>query len=139
MTDFHYETDFNLEDESKFTAWISNVCMSEGFTLGDLNYIFCNDAYLLNINQSYLQHDDYTDIITFDYTVGKVLSGDIYISIERVSENSISFEVSLQNELLRVMAHGLLHLMGYKDKEQKHIIEMRAKEDEKIKMFHVEQ
>ncbi len=139
MTDFHYETDFNLEDESKFTAWISNVCMYEGFTLGDLNYIFCNDAYLLNINQSYLQHDDYTDIITFDYTVGKVLSGDIYISIERVSENSISFEVSLQNELLRVMAHGLLHLMGYKDKEQKHIIEMRAKEDEKIKMFHVEQ
>ncbi|MFT6796235.1 MAG: putative rRNA maturation factor [Maribacter sp.] len=139
MTDFHYETDFNLEDESKFFAWISNVCMSEGFTLGDLNYIFCNDAYLLNINQSYLQHDDYTDIITFDYTVGKVLSGDIYISIERVSENSVSFEVSLQNELLRVMAHGLLHLMAYKDKEQKHIIEMRAKEDEKIKMFHVEQ
>ncbi|WP_027076520.1 rRNA maturation RNase YbeY [Maribacter antarcticus] len=139
MTDFHYETDFNLEDESKFLAWISNVCMSEGFALGDLNYIFCSDAYLLTINQSYLQHDDYTDIITFDYTVGKVLSGDIYISTERVSENSVSFEVSLQNELLRVMAHGLLHLMDYKDKEQEHIVVMRAKEDEKIKMFHVEQ
>jgi rRNA maturation RNase YbeY len=113
--------------------------MSEGFALGNLNYIFCNDAYLLNINQSYLQHDDYTDIITFDYTVGKVVSGDIYISIDRVSENSVSFEVSLRNELLRVMAHGLLHLMEYKDKEKEHIIEMRSKEDEKIKMFHVEQ
>jgi rRNA maturation RNase YbeY len=113
--------------------------VSEAFTLGDLNYIFCDDAYLLTINQTYLQHDNYTDIITFDYTVGKVLSGDIYISIERVSENSVSYQVSLQDELLRVMAHGLLHLVGYKDKEQKHIAEMRKKEDEKIKMFHVEQ
>lgn len=138
MTDFHYETDFNLENENKHLVWISTVCVSEGYTLGDLNYIFCDDAYLLNINQTFLQHDDYTDIITFDYTVGKILSGDIYISIERVSENSVSYTVSLQEELLRVMAHGLLHLMKYKDKTEAHIAEMRAKEEEKIKMFHVE-
>jgi len=138
MTDFHYETDFKLEDENKYLAWVYKICSSEEYTLGDLNYIFCDDSYLLNINQTYLRHDDYTDIITFDYTVGKVLSGDIYISIERVSENSVSYSVSLQNELLRVMAHGLLHLMAYKDKEIGHIAEMRAKEDEKIKMFHVE-
>jgi len=139
MTDFHYETDFKLEGENKHLAWIRNVCTSEGYKLGALNYIFCDDAYLLNINQEYLQHDEYTDIITFDYTVGKVLSGDIYISIERVSENSVSYAVSLQEELLRVMAHGLLHLMKYKDKGDEHIAEMRSKEDEKIKMFHVEQ
>jgi rRNA maturation RNase YbeY len=139
MTDFHYETDFKLEDENNHLAWIRNVCTSEGYTQGALNCIFCDDAYLLNINQTYLQHDDYTDIITFDYTVGKVLSGDLYISIERVSENSLSYEVSLEDELLRVMAHGLLHLMGYKDKEEGHIAEIRSKEDEKIKMFHVEQ
>lgn len=139
MTEFHYETEFKLEDEEKHRAWIANVCVSEGYTLGDLNYIFCDDAYLLNINQTYLQHDDYTDIITFDYTIGKVLSGDIYISVERVLENSVSYAVSFQEELLRVMAHGPLHLMEYQDKGEEHIMKMRAKEDEKIKMFHVEQ
>ena len=139
MTEFHYETEFKLEDEEKYGAWIGNVCISEGYTLGDLNYIFCDDAYLLNINQTYLQHDDYTDIITFDYMIGKVLSGDVYISVERVLENSVSYAVSFQEELLRVMGHGLLHLMEYQDKGEEHIMKMRAKEDEKIKMFHVEQ
>lgn len=139
MTEFHYETEFKLEDEEKYEAWIANVCVSEGYTLGGLNYIFCDDAYLLNINQTYLQHDDYTDIITFDYTIGKVLSGDVYISIERVLENSVSYAVSFHEELLRVMGHGLLHLMEYKDKGEEHIMKMRAKEDEKIKLFHVEQ
>jgi rRNA maturation RNase YbeY len=139
MTEFHYETEFKLKDERKHGAWIANICVSEGYTLGDLNYIFCDDAYLLNINQRYLQHDDYTDIITFDYTVGKMLSGDIYISVERVLENSVSYNESFQKELLRVMSHGLLHLMQYKDKKKDQIVEMRAKENEKIKMFHVEQ
>ncbi|MFD0799692.1 rRNA maturation RNase YbeY [Maribacter chungangensis] len=138
MIDFHYETDFKLDGEGAYLSWIQNVCASEGYSLGDLNYIFCDDTYLLNINQEYLQHDDYTDIITFDYTTGKVLSGDIFISIERVRENSESYTVSLKEELLRVMAHGLLHLMEYKDKDAEHILEMRTKEDEKIKMFHVE-
>lgn len=139
MTEFHYETKFKLERERRYVTWIGNVCVSEGCVLGDLNYIFCDDDYLLNINQTYLHHDDYTDIITFDYTVGKVLSGDIYISVERVLENSVNYAVSFHEELLRVMGHGLLHLMGYKDKGEQHIITMRAKENEKIKMFHVEQ
>ncbi len=139
MTDFHYETNFKLETESKHLAWVHNVCASEAYTAGDVNYIFCDDEYLVKINQTYLKHNDYTDIITFDYTVGKVLSGDIYISIERVKENSILFGVSLGEEVLRVMAHGVLHLMGYKDKKDTQIAEMRAKEEEKIKMFHVEQ
>lgn len=139
MTEFHYESEFKLEDEGKHRAWITNVCISENYRLGDLNYIFCDDDYLLHINQTYLQHDNYTDIITFDYTLGKTLSGDIYISVERVLENSVNYNVSFQEELLRVMGHGMLHLMQYKDKGEEHAIIMRAKEDEKIKMFHVEQ
>jgi len=139
MIDFHYETNFKLSEEDRYAAWITNVCVSEGYSLGELNYIFCDDTYLLNINQQYLQHDNYTDIITFDYTVEKVLSGDIYISVERVLENSVTYDVSFDEELLRVMGHGLLHLMQYKDKGEEQIVEMRAKENEKIKMFHVEQ
>jgi len=139
MIDFHYETNFKLSEEDRYAAWITNVCVSERYSLGELNYIFCDDTYLLNINQQYLQHDNYTDIITFDYTVEKVLSGDIYISVERVLENSVTYDVSFEEELLRVMGHGLLHLMQYKDKGEEQIVEMRAKENEKIKMFHVEQ
>ncbi|WP_047246887.1 rRNA maturation RNase YbeY [Maribacter thermophilus] len=138
MIDFHYETDFSLSERDKYSSWINSICKSEEYSSGELNYIFCDDAYLLNINQQYLQHDTYTDIITFDYTSGKVLSGDIYISVERVKENSIRFNVSFENELLRVMAHGILHLMGYKDKKKEDIKEMRKKEEEKINMFHVE-
>ncbi|MBQ4913387.1 rRNA maturation RNase YbeY [Maribacter sp. MMG018] len=138
MIDFHYETDFSLSEKDKYRSWIKTICESEEYTSGELNYIFCDDSYLLNINQQYLQHDTYTDIITFDYTSGSVVSGDIYISIERVKENSIRFNVSFNNELLRVMAHGVLHLMGYKDKKKEDIEEMRKKEEEKINMFHVE-
>ena len=139
MINFNYEASFKLANEDSYKAWISAVCESDGFNLGELNYIFCDDAYLLKINRTYLQHDDYTDIITFDYTIGKVASGDIYISVERVKENADLFAVSFENELLRVMAHGVLHLMGYKDKSEEHTAQMRAKEEEKIKMFHVEQ
>ncbi len=139
MINFNYEASFKLVNEDSYKEWISAVCESDGFNLGELNYIFCDDAYLLKINQTYLQHDDYTDIITFDYTIGKVASGDIYISVGRVKENAGLFAVSFENELLRVMAHGVLHLMGYKDKSEEHTAQMRVKEEEKIKMFHVEQ
>ncbi len=139
MINFHYETDFQLENEQNYANWVENICKSEGYNSGELNYIFCNDDYLLEINQKYLNHDDYTDIITFDYTHGKLVSGDIYISIDRLLENSRSFKVPFENELLRVMSHGILHLMGYKDKGASHIKVMRQKEEEKIKLFHVEQ
>lgn len=139
MINFYYETDFQLKNPDVYQIWIENTCKSEGYSPNELNYIFCYDAYLLKINQDYLKHDTYTDIITFDYTAGKLVSGDIYISVERVRENGITYEVSFENELQRVMAHGVLHLMGYKDKGEKHVLVMRAKEEEKIKLFHVEQ
>lgn len=139
MTNFHFETDFELENTVNFQKWIEKSCKSEGYVVEELNYIFCEDDYLLKINQKYLEHDNYTDIITFDYTQGKLVSGDIYISIDRLLENSTNFNVSFENELLRVMAHGILHLMGYKDKGAADIKLMRNKEEEKIKLFHVEQ
>jgi len=139
MIEFHYELDFTLKEVDSYISWINNCCTSDGYTVKELNYIFCDDTYLLELNQKYLNHDTLTDIITFDYSHGKVVSGDIYISIERVAENSITFGVSLTNELLRVMAHGVLHLMGFKDKSENDIALMRKKEEEKINLFHVEQ
>lgn len=138
MIDFHYETEFDLKDNTKYIDWINRIIASEQHLVGDINYIFCDDAYLLNINQQYLDHDTYTDIITFDYTNGKVISSDIYISVERVKENAVDFKVDFDVEMLRVMAHGLLHLAGYKDKSTEEAALMRSKEEEKIKLFHVE-
>lgn len=107
--------------------------------VGEINYIFCTDVYLHEINVKYLEHDTLTDIISFDYTENQVVSGDIFISIERVKENASEFSVAFDVELLRVMAHGILHYCGFKDKSEADEVLMRQKEDEKIKMFHVEQ
>lgn len=139
MITFNYETDFNLTDEEQYEAWLNSVVTSEGFFLGELNYIFCDDEYLHKINVEYLNHDTLTDIISFDYTEGKTLSGDIFISIERVRDNASEFDVSFNIELLRVMAHGVLHYCGFKDKTEEEETVMRAKENEKMKLFHVEQ
>jgi len=139
MINFNYELDFSLKEPDSYVSWIARICTSENAVVKELNYIFCDDAYLIEINKKYLGHDNYTDIITFDYTEHKIVSGDIYISIERVAENSLTYGVSLENELLRVMAHGVLHLLGYKDKGDTHIELMRKKEEEKINLFHVEQ
>jgi len=138
MIDFHFQFEFEF-DKPMFSDWISRIINSENYEMGKLDYIFCDDAKLLSINQEYLGHDTYTDIITFDYTDGKVISGDIFISIERVRENANQFKVSFIDELLRVMSHGILHLAGYGDKAEDEIKIMRSKEEEKIKMFHVEQ
>jgi rRNA maturation RNase YbeY len=139
MIEFHFETDFKIGSESAYSDWATQVITSEGFILRQVDYIFCDDAYLLDINKKHLGHDTYTDIITFDYSEGKSIAGDVFISIERVKENAKKFEQEFQNELLRVMAHGVLHLMGYSDKSEKEIAVMRQKEEEKIKLFHVEQ
>jgi len=139
MINFHYETDFNALNQEDYSNWINAILESEDFNLSTLDYIFCDDSYLLKINQDYLDHNTYTDIITFDYTVGKIIGGDVFISVERVKENASKFNVQFQNELHRVMAHGILHLMGYKDKTKEESLVMRNKEEEKIKMFHVEQ
>lgn len=138
MINFFYETDFKLELESKYIHWLNRVVSSEDFEVGELNYIFCDDEYLLKVNQQYLDHDTYTDIITFDYRENDIISADIFISIERVRENAKSFKGSFKTELLRVMSHGLLHIMDYNDKTEEDIILMRSKEDSKIKLFHVE-
>ena len=138
MISFNYETEFEIADEQAYQKWISSVISSEGKKEGDINYIFCNDEYLLEINQKYLDHDTLTDIISFDYTVGNELHGDVFISIERVRENAADFNVDFMVELRRVMAHGVLHYCGYKDKSESDEIVMRSKEDEKMQMFHVE-
>lgn len=138
MVIFNYETDFNLEDEAKYESWVDEIIESESKTPGEINYIFCDDDYLHKINMEYLQHDTLTDIISFDYTVGSLISGDIFISVERVRDNAKDFDVSFKEELLRVMAHGILHYCGYKDKNDSDIELMRSKEVEKIKMFHGE-
>lgn len=139
MIDFHYELDFRLGDEDKYSNWIKDIVTSEGSELSQVDYIFCTDAYLLEKNKQFLQHDTYTDIITFDYTEGKQLGGDIFISVDRLKENSDKYNVRFEEELLRVMSHGVLHLLGYNDKSDKEAIIMRGKENEKMQLFHVEQ
>lgn len=138
MISFNYETEFELPNEEQLSNWLSQVILSENKKEGDINYIFCNDEYLLNLNEQYLDHDTLTDIISFDYTVGNELHGDIFISIERVRENAQDFNVTFDEELKRVLAHGILHYCGFKDKSVEDEQLMRQKEDEKIKMFHVE-
>jgi rRNA maturation RNase YbeY len=139
MISFNYETDFTLDNESIYEDWISRIVDSEGFELGEINYIFCDDEYLHKINVEYLNHDTLTDIISFDYSVGNILQGDIFISTERVADNAKDFNVVFDVELKRVMSHGVLHYCGYKDKSAADEALMRSKEDEKIAMFHVEQ
>ena len=139
MISFNYETDFELTNEDAYSEWLSNVIISENKKEGDINYIFCDDDYLHKINMEYLQHDTLTDIISFDYSVGNELHGDIFVSIERVRENALNFNVLFDDELKRVLSHGLLHYCGYKDKSDEDVLVMRNKEEEKIKMFHVEQ
>ena len=139
MIDFNYETEFTIENEDAIRNWISNVIKSEDKKEGEINYVFCDDEYLLQINQEHLQHDYYTDIISFDYTVGNEINGDMFISIDRVKENAQDFNVTFDEELKRVIVHGILHYCGYKDKSEEDELLMRTKEDEKIAMFHVEQ
>ena len=130
MIDFHYETDFNLTNETQLTDWVVNCIESDAFKVGEINYIFCDDAYLHKLNVEFLQHDTFTDIISFDNTLGKIIGGDIFISIERVKENSKTFNTSFDAELHRVMIHGVLHFMNYKDKTEEEKVTMRAKENQ---------
>ena len=129
MIDFNFETGFVLDDLKKHQFWIEHIILDYGFKLGDVSYIFCNDEYLLQINQQYLNHDDLTDIISFDYSENKIISGDIFISIDRVKENANQFKVDFHQELLRVMSHGILHFMGFKDKNDEDQNIMRKNEE----------
>lgn len=139
MINYNYESDFSLDNEEAISAWVAEVIESENKKEGEINYIFCDDEYLHKINLEYLNHDNLTDIISFDYTMGNEISGDIFISVERVKDNAKDFKVSFETELRRVMAHGVLHYCGYKDKGDEDERLMRTKEEEKLAMFHVEQ
>ena len=139
MINFNYETEFTLDNEQAFADWLSAVIESENKNEGEINYIFCDDEYLHKINVEYLNHDTLTDIISFDYTVGNEINGDIFVSVERVEDNAKDFNVPFAEEIKRVLAHGILHYCGYKDKSDSEADLMRSKEDEKIAMFHVEQ
>jgi len=139
MISFNYETDFELSDETAISDWLSQVILSESKKEGDINYVFCDDEYLHKINVEYLDHDTLTDIISFDYSVGNELHGDIFVSVERVADNAKDYEVSFDEELKRVLVHGILHYAGYKDKSEEDELKMRQKEEEKIAMFHVKQ
>lgn len=120
-------------------AWYSNVCETELKVLGEISVIFCSDEHLLEMNKEYLEHDYYTDIITFDYSGGGVVSGDLFISVDRVQDNADELDVLFQDELHRVCVHGLLHLCGYKDKSEADEQLMRSKENEMLLLreFHV--
>jgi len=138
MIAFHFKSELVIQKKADYADWINRVVDSEGFSVGQIDYIFCTDDYLLKLNKDYLNHDTFTDIITFDYTEGKIISGDIFISTDRVQDNAKKFDVEFSNELKRVMSHGILHLAGFGDKSKEEKDIMRLKEDEKIKMFHVE-
>lgn len=129
MIEFVSETDFKLTQQSKISSWISDTIIEESFEEGEVMYIFCDDSFLLNLNQKYLDHDTLTDIISFDYAVGKQINGEIYISIERVKENAEIFCVPFNHELMRVIVHGILHYCGYADKTESEQELMRIKED----------
>lgn len=139
MIRFHFETDFGLEDIDKYTDWVKKVLHSEDVADYAIDYIYCTDEYLYELNHQYLSHATYTDILTFDYSELGKMRADIFISVERVRDNAAKLGRPFTEELLRVMAHGLLHLVGYQDKKAEEIELMRRKEEEKIRMFHVEQ
>tara|TARA_B100000683_G_scaffold50211_1_gene47635 strand:- start:3149 stop:3568 length:420 start_codon:yes stop_codon:yes gene_type:complete len=126
---FHSECDFTLSKQDARSRWIINSIINEGKRVGGLSFVFCTDEYLLEKNIQFLDHDTYTDIITFDYCEGDIISGDIFVSVERVIENSNAFGVDFEDELDRVLIHGVLHLAGYQDKSKEEVNTMREKED----------
>jgi probable rRNA maturation factor len=119
----------------KSTNWIKTTILSEGKRVGDISFIFCSDSYLLEVNKTYLDHDYFTDIITFDYVDGILIIGDIFISVDRVLDNSVEFKTTFEDEMNRILIHGVLHLLGYKDKNKKDKILMTEKEDYYLKLL----
>ena len=133
---FEEDISFNLPEKNIHKKWLRSLAATEGFKIGELNYIFCSDEYLYQMNLDYLNHDTYTDIITFDNSESdKDIEGDIFISIPRVRENASTQNTEFMIELRRVLAHGTLHLMGYKDKTSSEVKEMRSKEEFGISLY----
>ena len=132
MIVFNYEIDFSLNNEPQLENWIQDIVFNYGFSLGEINYIFCDDDYLHKLNLEFLKHDTLTDVISFDNTIGELISVDIFISIERIRDNAIDFKVTFAEELHRVMIHGVLHCLGFKDKTNEDKKIMTKKENESL-------
>ncbi len=133
---YNEEINFTLKNKTKIRQWINSCAAAEQREIGEVTYLFGNDDYVLSANRQYLNHDYLTDILTFDYSEGGVLQGDIIISIDRVKDNAKQFGVSMENELLRVIIHGILHLCGYKDKTKKEAAVMRSKEESCLQKYY---
>jgi len=129
MISYNSENTFQIQNDSLLSQWLEQVIVYEEKKIGEINFVFCDDDYLHKMNVEFLNHDTLTDIISFDYTVGKIIQGDIFISIERVTDNATDFKVNFEEELHRVMVHGILHYCGYKDKTEEDTNMMRSKED----------
>lgn len=132
MITFNYETDFILKGETATEKWLQAVILGHNCDEGEINIIFCDDAYLHKLNVEFLQHDTLTDIISFDNSLGKLINGDIYISTERVADNAKDYKVSFLEELQRVMVHGVLHYIGFKDKTAEDQKEMTRQENKAL-------
>ena len=132
---FSFQTNYPLKSRTKIKQWIKQVIEAKGKKTGNITYIFCDDEYLLEVNKQYLQHDYYTDVITFDYVENDLISGDIFISTDRVRENALAFGSSETEELHRVIMHGALHLLGLKDKSEKEASQMRQAENDALKLL----
>ncbi|MBR4911319.1 MAG: rRNA maturation RNase YbeY [Bacteroidales bacterium] len=137
MITFEYISDSSFKPSVSHKIWLQQVIRQEGKVPGDISYIFCDDDYMLERNIEFLNHDTYTDIITFDQCVGDVVSGSILISVDRVVENANKFGKSFENEFLRVLVHGTLHLCGYKDKSDEEAKLMRQKENEALAILNI--
>lgn len=143
MITYHSENiSFNLKGKREINNWIKSVVSDLQFSLkmsnykvGDINIVFCNDTYLLEINQKYLNHNYFTDIITFDYSENGIISGDLFISVDTVKKNSLKFKVSFDEEIKRVIIHGVLHLLGYKDKTKSEKLKMKDAENMALSMI----
>ena len=137
--EYVYNTSFSLDNEKKVSKWLKKAVETEGLSVGEVVYAFFNDNDLKKLNIKHLNHDFFTDVISFNDSKNDVLNGNIAISVDRVKENSIKFKTSFNDEMMRVMVHGLLHFMGYDDSSEEETLLMRNKEDDNLKMFHVEQ
>ena len=129
MISFHSEVPFEISNADTTASWLSAIISQEDYNEGEVSIVFCDDAFLHKLNVEFLDHDTLTDVISFDYSMGKEIHGEIFISIERVKENANEFNQSFDTELARVMAHGILHYYGYKDKSESEDAAMRSKEE----------
>ena len=132
MISFNYETNFKLDNENALEIWIHKIILEHNCEEGEINYIFCDDTYLLKLNIEFLQHDTLTDVISFDNSLGSLINGDIFISTERVLDNAKDYGVSFLEELQRVMIHGVLHFLGFKDKTDTDQKEMTRQENKAL-------